>query len=81
MYGSHDMRHTGFRRLTVVNETPGNWGDIHNKNKLEENKNKKLKIHKHFFTSNILYLYSYFYVKTNILKYFILKFSSFLFID
>ena len=22
-YGSHDMRHTGFRRLTVVNETPG----------------------------------------------------------
>ena len=25
MYGSHDMRHTGFRRLTVVNGTPGNW--------------------------------------------------------
>ena len=25
-YGSHDMRHTGFRRLTVVNETPGFWG-------------------------------------------------------
>ena len=24
-YGSHDMRHTGFRRLTVVNETPGVW--------------------------------------------------------
>ena len=23
MYGSHDMRHTGFRRLTLVNETPG----------------------------------------------------------
>ena len=23
MYGSHDMRHTGFRRLTVVNGTPG----------------------------------------------------------
>ena len=22
-YGSHDMRHTGFRRLTVVNGTPG----------------------------------------------------------
>ena len=22
MYGSHDMRLTGFRRLTVVNETP-----------------------------------------------------------
>ena len=26
MYGSHDMRHTGFRRLTVVNKTPGIWG-------------------------------------------------------
>ena len=27
-YGSHDMRFTGFtgfRRLTVVNETPGEW--------------------------------------------------------
>ena len=26
MYGSHDMRHTGFRKLTLVNETPGFWG-------------------------------------------------------
>ena len=26
MYGSHDMRHTGFRRLTVVNETLRFWG-------------------------------------------------------
>ena len=26
MYGSHYMRHTGFRRLTMVNGTPGNWG-------------------------------------------------------
>ena len=26
MYGSHDMRHIGFRRLTVVNGTPGFWG-------------------------------------------------------
>ena len=26
MYGSHDMRHTSFRRLTLVNETPGFWG-------------------------------------------------------
>ena len=26
MYGSHDMRHTGFRKLTVVNGTPGFWG-------------------------------------------------------
>ena len=25
-YGSHDMRHTGFRRLTVVNGTPGFYG-------------------------------------------------------
>ena len=26
MYGSHNMRHTGFHRLTVVNGTPGFWG-------------------------------------------------------
>ena len=26
MYKSHDMRHTGFRRLTVVNGTPRFWG-------------------------------------------------------
>ena len=26
MYGSHDIRHTGFRRLTMVNKTPGFWG-------------------------------------------------------
>ena len=26
MYGSHDMRHTGFLRLTVVNGTPWFWG-------------------------------------------------------
>ena len=26
MYGSHDMRHTGLRRLTVVNRTLGFWG-------------------------------------------------------
>ena len=25
MYGSHDMRHTGFCRLTVVNDTPIFW--------------------------------------------------------
>ena len=25
-YESHDMRHTGFHRLTVVNGTPGFWG-------------------------------------------------------
>ena len=25
-YGSHDMRHKGFRRLMVVNGTPGFWG-------------------------------------------------------
>ena len=26
MYGSHDMRHIVFCRLTMVNGTPGNWG-------------------------------------------------------
>ena len=26
MYGSHDGRHTGFRRLTVVNGALGFWG-------------------------------------------------------
>ena len=26
MYESHDMRHIGFRRLTVVNRTLGFWG-------------------------------------------------------
>ena len=26
MYGSHDMRHTSFHRLTMVNGTPGFWG-------------------------------------------------------
>ena len=25
MYGSHDMKHRGFRRLTVVNGTLENW--------------------------------------------------------
>ena len=34
MYGSHDMRHTGFRRLAVVNETPG-FGVSHQDLKLE----------------------------------------------
>ena len=29
MYGSHDMRHTGFRRLTVVNGTSRKWGVTH----------------------------------------------------
>ena len=33
MYGSHDMRHTGFRRLTVVNGTPGFWGVSHSNGK------------------------------------------------
>ena len=26
MYGFHDMIHTGFRKLTVVNGTPGDRG-------------------------------------------------------
>ena len=28
MYRSHDMRHTSFHRLTVVNRTPEIWGVI-----------------------------------------------------
>ena len=28
-YGSHDVRHTGFRGLTVVNGTPEIWGITH----------------------------------------------------
>ena len=31
MYESHDMRHTGFRELTVVNGTLGFWGVTKNK--------------------------------------------------
>ena len=31
MYGSHDMRHTGFRGLTMVNGTPEFWGVTKNK--------------------------------------------------
>ena len=26
MYGSYNIRHIGFRRLTVINEIPGFWG-------------------------------------------------------
>ena len=29
MYGSHDMRLTSFRRLTVVHGTPGFWDVTH----------------------------------------------------
>ena len=39
IYGSHKMRHTGFRRLTVVNGTPGsgrhNYQNIFQQNKIE----------------------------------------------
>ena len=31
IYGSHDMRHTCFHGLTVVNGTPGFWGVTKNK--------------------------------------------------
>ena len=31
MYESHDMRHTGFRGLTVINGTLGFWGVTKNK--------------------------------------------------
>ena len=35
-YGSHDMRHTGFRRLTMVNRTPGFWGVTKNEKEVVE---------------------------------------------
>ena len=35
MYGSHDMIHTGFRKLMVVNGTPRDLGR-HTKTKLEQ---------------------------------------------
>ena len=34
MYESHDMRHTGFCKLTVVNGTPGFWGVTHSPQRL-----------------------------------------------
>ena len=37
MYGSHDTRHIGFRRLTVVNGTPGKLGVI---NKMQQDDEK-----------------------------------------
>ena len=37
VYGSHDMRHTSFRRLTVVNGTLGFWGVTVKTEKLKEN--------------------------------------------
>ena len=40
-------------------------------------KTKNLKFINDFLTSNILYLYSYFYIKANSLKYFILIFLFF----
>ena len=42
MYGSHDMRHTGFRRLTIVNGTPGFSGVTTS----PKNKTKFYDIHK-----------------------------------
>ena len=46
MYGSHDMRHTGFRRLTVVNGTPGFRGVT------------LLVICYYFFTLVLVYIYT-----------------------
>ena len=40
MYGSHDIRHTGFRRLKVVNGTPGmghHKCNVKNVNKMKSN--------------------------------------------
>ena len=39
MYGSHDMRHTGFRRLTVVNGTTGFCGVTSREERLGERRN------------------------------------------
>ena len=42
MFGSHDMRHTSFRKLMVVNETPRVWGVTEEEEReLEERKEKK----------------------------------------
>ena len=41
MYGSHDMRHTGFRKLTVVNGTPGFLGVTGNAEDNEERYGRK----------------------------------------
>ena len=45
MYESHDMRHTGFRRLTVVNGTPRFWGVTTKKQFSLSKKLKKNKWH------------------------------------
>ena len=47
MYGSHYMRHTCFRRLTVVNETPG-FGVSHWEPRTREEENS-LYILEHIF--------------------------------
>ena len=39
MYGSHDMRHTSFRWLTMVNGTPGFWGVTSGEERLGERRN------------------------------------------
>ena len=42
MYGSHNMRHTGFRRLKVVNGTP-KIGASHTLQKAEKDKDNNNK--------------------------------------
>ena len=47
VYGSHDMRHTGFRKLMVVNRTPGFLGvtmALNSKTKITSLNAKKKKI-------------------------------------
>ena len=42
IYGSQDMRHTGFHRLTVVNGTPGFWGVIKKVKSIKDSTNHPL---------------------------------------
>ena len=51
-YGSHDMIHTGFRRLTVVNGTPGFWGVTILTPKIFVNTPKIIQ----FFTNSIIHI-------------------------
>ena len=40
IYGSHDIGHIGFRRLTLINETPGFWGVTTSTRKKETNERR-----------------------------------------
>ena len=44
IFESHDMRHTGFRRLTVANGTPGNGESQSNRRKSVSNEIENSKV-------------------------------------